>query len=339
MIPEFFNHILDYESLSVVGMAKNVGKTVCLRALLNHYAAPDKASQIAVTSIGMDGESTDTLLKTAKPELNFYPGMWVQTSERHYALRRLTAEIVDISRENTACGRLVTARVLTPGKLILSGFAHTQGLRKYIAQMHALGVRTAIIDGALSRMSLASPFVSRAMILCTGAALSKNIGDLVRKTHLQYTLMNLPVFSEKVSENLSELQGGVYAIDTKGEVHNLQIPSLLQADKHLDKMEPYFRTGCKLYVAGLLNDAFLRFLTGRNPRPDVVVSDFSKLFVSRQIFEAFTRSSSRLCVLQQPEILGVCVNPFSPEGYTLDSSELRGRMSEALNREVYDILG
>ena len=114
MIPEFFNHILNYESLSVVGMAKNVGKTVCLRALLNHYAAPDKASQIAVTSIGMDGESTDSLLKTAKPELNFYPGMWVQTSERHYALRRLTAEIVDISRENTACGRLVTARVLTP---------------------------------------------------------------------------------------------------------------------------------------------------------------------------------------------------------------------------------
>ncbi len=339
MIPEFFNRILDYESLSVVGMAKNVGKTVCLRALLDHHAAPEKAMCLAVTSIGMDGESTDALLRTAKPELNFYPGMWVQTSERHYALRRLTAEIADISRENTACGRLVTARVLTPGKLILSGYAHTQGLRKYIAQMHALGVRTAIIDGALSRMSLASPFVSRAMILCTGAALSKNIGDLVRKTQLQYSLMNLPVFSEPVSEDLSELKGGVYAIDAQGQVHDLQIPSLLQAHKHLDKLEPCFRAGCTLYVAGLLNDTFLRFLTGKNPRPDVVVSDFSKLFVSRQVFEAFTRSGSRLGVLQQPEILGVCVNPFSPEGYTLDSSELQGRMSEALQREVYDILG
>lgn len=338
MKPDFFNHILDYESLSVVGMAKNVGKTVCLRALLDHHAAPDKASRLAVTSIGMDGESTDTLLRTAKPELNFYPGMWVQTSERHYARRRLTAEIVDVSRESTACGRLVTARVLTPGKLILSGFAHTQGLRKYIAQMHTLGVRTAIIDGALSRMSLASPFVSQAMILCTGAALSKNIGELVRRTQLQYTLMNLPVFSEKVSEDLSEPNGGVYGIDARGEVRDLHIPSLLQAEKHLDKMEPYFHEGCKLYVAGLLNDAFLRFLTGRNPRPDVVVSDFSKLFVSRQVFEAFTRSGSRLCVLQQPEILGVCVNPFSPEGYTLDSLELRERMGEAIGREVYDIL-
>lgn len=319
-------------------MAKNVGKTVCLRALLDHHAAPEKASRLAVTSIGMDGESTDSLLKTAKPELNFYPGMWIQTSERHYAQRHLTAEITDISRETTACGRLVTARVLTPGKLILSGYAHTEGLRKYIVQMHASGVRTAIIDGALSRMSLASPFVSRAMILCTGAALSKNIGDLVRKTQLQYRLMNLPVFADKVSVDLSECKGGVYGIDVQGEVRDLRIPSLLQVGKHLDRLEPYFRMGCSLYVSGLLNDTFLKFLTGRNPRPDVVVSDFSKLFVSRQAFEAFTRGGSRLGVLQQPEILGVCVNPFSPEGYLLDSVELRGRMSEALGREVYDIL-
>ena len=182
VIPEFFDDITQYASLSVVGMAKNVGKTVCLRALLQHYRRQDRASQLAVTSIGVDGESTDALFKNAKPELDFYPGMIVQTSEQHYLRRRLSAEILDISRETTACGRLVTAKVLTPGKLMLSGYAYTQGLKRYISLAHQEGAATAIIDGALSRMSLASPFVSEAMVLCTGAALSKNMNELVSKT-------------------------------------------------------------------------------------------------------------------------------------------------------------
>lgn len=324
-------------------MAKNVGKTVCLRALLDCYRAPEKARALAVTSIGMDGENTDSLFKTAKPELDFYPGMLVQTSEQHYFRRHLSADILDVSRETTACGRLVTAKVLTPGKLILSGYAYTGGLRQYIAQAHAFGAGTAVIDGALSRMSLASPFVSEAMILCTGAALSKNLNELVQKTRLQYSLMNLPVLGREQGcsgwiGRLCEIRSGVHGIGPDGEIRSLDIPSLLQVDKHLDKIEPYCRPHCYLYVSGLLSDSFLKFLSSRRHRPDLVVSDFTKLFVGMQAFEAFLRSGSRIWVLQQPEILGVCVNPFSPEGYMLDSLQLRERMGEALGREVYDIM-
>lgn len=343
VIPPFFFDITRYKSLSVVGMAKNVGKTVCLRALLGCYRSPEKASALAVTSIGMDGENTDTLFKTAKPELDFYPGMLVQTSEQHYFRRHLSADILDVSRETTACGRLVTARVLTPGKLILSGYAYTGGLRHYIAQAHAFGAKTAVVDGALSRMSLASPFVSEAMILCTGAALSKNLNELVQKTRLQYSLMELPVLrmepgGEELADSLSEIRSGVYGIGPDGEIKNLDIPSLLQIDKHLDKIGPYCRPGCRLYISGLLGDSFLKFLSSRRHRPDLVVSDFTKLFVGMQAFQAFIRSGSRIWVLQQPKILGVCVNPSSPDGYVLDSLQLRERMGEALGREVYDIL-
>ncbi len=344
VIPEFFDDITQYASLSVVGMAKNVGKTVCLRALLQHYRRQDRASQLAVTSIGVDGESTDALFKNAKPELDFYPEMIVQTSEQHYLRRRLSAEILDISRETTACGRLVTARVLTPGKLILSGYAYTQGLRHYIAQAHQAGARTAIIDGALSRMSLASPFVSQAMILCTGASLSKNMNELVAKTKLQYALMNLPLLADapasvaKFGSELALLRNGIYGITPEGEILDLEIPSLLQAQAHIEKLKPYCQAGFFLYVSGMLGDSFLKMLSAQAQRPDLIVSDFTKLFITAPAYNAFIRSQSRLYVLQQPEILGICVNPVSPDGYVLDSRELRGRMSEALGREVYDIL-
>lgn len=342
MIPGFFEHITDYGSLSVVGMAKNVGKTVCLRALLEHAFCQGQAGALAVTSVGTDGEAIDQVYKTQKPEITFFPGMMVQTAEQYYHRRRLSAEILEVSRESTACGRLVTARVKTPGKMIISGPAYTQGLQEYIRTAHRLGARTAIIDGALSRLSLASPFVSEAMVLCTGAAASKNQDELVRKTSFQYRLLDLPLFSDtpagRVAEDLQGIATGVYGVDADGNTEDLQIPSLLQIDKQLEKIEPYCRFGAFLYVAGLLNDAFLNRLAARRHRPDLVVSDFTKLFFSEAAYRAFLRAGSQIFVLRQPKVVGVCVNPVSPDGYRLESAALRERMQEALGCAVFDIL-
>ena len=343
MIPGFFEHITDYGSLSVVGLAKNVGKTVCLRALLEHVFCHGQAGELAVTSVGTDGEAIDQVYKTQKPELTFYPGMLVQTAEQYYHRRRLGAEILEVSRESTACGRLVTARVRTPGKMIISGPAHTQGLQEYIRTAHRLGARTAIIDGALSRLSLASPFVSEAMVLCTGAAVSKNLDELVRKTAFQYRLLNLPLFSETpagrvAAEALQAVSSGVHGIGTEGAVEDLRIPSLLQIDRQMEKIEPYGQKGAFLYVAGLLNDTFLNRLSARRHRPDLVVSDFTKLFFTEPAYRNFLRTGSRIMVLRQPKVLGICVNPVSPDGYRLESAGLRERMQAALGCPVYDIL-
>ncbi|MCM1042363.1 MAG: hypothetical protein NC396_08080 [Bacteroides sp.] len=343
MTPDFFEHITGYGSLSVVGMAKNVGKTVCLRALLDHCFRSGQADSLAVTSVGTDGESLDIVYKNEKPELTFYPGMLVQTAEQYYHRRRLTAEVLEVSRESTACGRLVTARVKTPGKLIISGQAHTQGLQEYIRTAHALGAKTALIDGALSRLSLASPFVSEAMVLCTGAAVSRNMDELVRKTAFQYRMLNLPRFAELpvgrvLSDGLQEMAAGVHGIGQDGAVTDLEIPSLLQIDRHMEKIEPFCVPGAFLYVSGLLNDAFLKRLSARRHKPDLVVSDFTKLFFSEQAYREFTRSGARLFVLRQPKVIGLCVNPLSPDGYRLDSAALRRKMQEVLGRPVYDIL-
>lgn len=343
MIPDFFEHITEYGSLSVVGLAKNVGKTVCLRALLDFYGKNGRGGKLAVTSIGTDGEAIDQVYQTDKPELTFYPDMLVQTAEQYYHRRRLTAEILDVSRESTACGRLVTARVKTPGKMIISGHAYTEGLRGYINLAHVLGAETAVIDGALSRMSLASPFVSEAMVLCTGAAVSKNMEELVRKTAFQYLLLNLPLFSVQSAGLekdllLQEMSSGVHGIDSRGEATDLQIPSLLQIDKYMERIEPYCESGSFLYVAGLVNESFLNRLASRRQRPDLVVSDFTKLFFSEAAYRNFIRTGSRIWVLRQPEVVGMCVNPVSPDGYRLDSLELCRKMQEATGCAVYDIL-
>ena len=63
----FINEILKYDSLSIVGLEKNVGKTECLNYILSRL--PLDAKSIAVTSIGIDGENKDQVTATKKPEI------------------------------------------------------------------------------------------------------------------------------------------------------------------------------------------------------------------------------------------------------------------------------
>ncbi|MBQ2490964.1 MAG: hypothetical protein II539_04640, partial [Muribaculaceae bacterium] len=83
----FINEILNYSSLSIVGLEKNTGKTECLKYVLKRM--PVDSRRIAVTSIGIDGETVDQVTRTQKPEIVLPQGMFFATSEAHYRQRRL----------------------------------------------------------------------------------------------------------------------------------------------------------------------------------------------------------------------------------------------------------
>ena len=150
----------------MVGMEKNCGKTECLNYILRNL--PSDGPGVCVTSIGLDGERTDQVTGT-KPEIVLRSGMFFSTSETHYRSRRLVSEIVDVSGETTALGRLITARVALEGKVILSGPSSTVSLKRWMDSISGFGIGLTIIDGALSRKSSASPAVSEAMVLALGA--------------------------------------------------------------------------------------------------------------------------------------------------------------------------
>ena len=69
-----------------------------------------------------------------------------------------------------------------------------------------------------------------------------------------------------------------------------------------------------------------------------MVRDFTKIFVSPQQFRLFIKSGGRLTVLQRSKLIAVTVNPTSPSGYVLDSDTLCGKLSEAIQLPVYDLL-
>ncbi|MBQ8704652.1 MAG: hypothetical protein IJ524_09830 [Bacteroidales bacterium] len=328
----FVSDILRHRSLSIVGMEKNTGKTVCLNYILHRLHEMD--AHVGVTSIGVDGEQVDSVFATAKPEVILYEGTHFITSEQHYLKRQTVSVLEAVDSRRTALGPLVTARVLVRGKALLSGAATTGILRQHIEQLGSMGVDIAIVDGALSRLSLASPTVTDAMILATGAAVSANIKQLVSKTKFLYNLILLDEVSPDLRERLSNISTGLWAVDSEGEPHDLGIASVFLIDR---AEKDILRFGKTLFASGAVSDRLLRVLATKGKDIILITRDFTKLFITPEAYTEFTRRGGKLMVLQRSRLIAVTLNPTSPQGFLLDSKSTCDALSEALQTPVYDV--
>ena len=327
--------ILRCRTLSITGMAKNTGKTVTLNYLLDQLRG--RGVRVGVTSIGIDGEKTDQVTQTEKPEIELYEGTMFVTSEYHYRQRMLLSEIVDLSDESTSLGRLVTARVLQPGKVILSGPATTGGVRKVLDRMGEYGVGLTIVDGALSRKSHAAPTVTDGLILSTGAALAPDLNTVVKKTSELHNLMQLPEYETDKADELLQVENGIFALE-EGIPVSLDIPSSLLSDKYKTEL---FAHGNQLFISGILTDGILNFL---KMQPEVkgcavIVKDFTKVFVSPMTLRLFQSKGGNLYVLKRPNLLAVTVNPVAPSGFMIPSKVLVEAMEKVFEVPVYDVVG
>lgn len=330
----FIEDIIKHKSLSIVGLEKNTGKTECLNYVLSRLK--DCNVKVALTSIGIDGETRDQVCQTSKPEVTVYEGMVFVTTEKHYKQKQLVSEILDVSQRATSLGRLITARAVTSGKVLISGAPETAGLREMIGKMRASGIDLTIVDGALSRISLASPAVTDAMILATGAAVSANIPQLVRKTKFLFDLINIEEVDAAVKEKFVGIEKGIWAIGNDGDIHDLEVASVYMLEK---AREDLFRFGTTIVVNGAITDKLLSHLKSQKNAKDItlVARDFTRIFATPEVYNAFTKKGGTIKVLQKTKLIAVCVNPTSPEGYVLDSEVLRNEMQQALQVPVYDV--
>ena len=329
----FIEELVKYKSCSIVGLEKNTGKTECFNYVLQRLPLDKK--RIAVSSIGIDGETTDQVTKTTKPEIFLREGVYFGTSEKHYLMKCLSAELLEITNENTSLGNIVIGKALTPGKILLSGPSSTNGLRRWMDEMKKYDVDLTIIDGALSRMSLASPTVSESMILATGAAYSANINTLVQKTAFVVQMINLDLTSEDNRETFNDIKNGVWAIDEDDVIHDLKVASSLSININTDGLKK-----CKtLFVSGALTDNFINHIRQNKifNETEIVVRDFTKIFLTPMTYNSFVNGKRKITVLQKSKLIAVCVNPTSPNGIVLDSEKLCKTLSEAIKLPVYDL--
>ncbi|MDR2916432.1 MAG: hypothetical protein LBV74_16660 [Tannerella sp.] len=315
-------------------MEKNTGKTEVFNYIIRQLE--QRGKRAAVTSIGIDGENVDLVTHTYKPEIFLPEGTIFLTSEKHYKEKLLTSEILDISQRKTILGRLITAWVQMPGKVILSGPSTVVWLKETIQQMSMYGPDITMVDGALSRKSLGSPAITDCMILTTGAALSSHLPELISKTKQTCRLIALEPYQTQHQEELLNLENGMYAIDNDGVIHDLEIPSSLLLQGYKNRL---FQYGLTIYAAGIVTDKLLDLLRMQKEIQDTVliVKDFSRIYATRDAVSAFLKKGGRINVLLKTKLIAVCINPTSPSGYAMDSDQLKAELEMALQLPVYDI--
>ena len=305
----FVKELLNYRSLSIVGLEKNTGKTVCLNYILGRMH--QLGVHVGVTSIGVDGEQVDAVFATAKPEIVLYEGTHFVTSERHYLSRQLMSDIVAVDEKRTSLGRLVTAEVLVRGKVLLSGAATTRLLRSQIAQLQSLGAQVAVVDGALSRLSLASPTVTDAMILATGAAVSVSLQQLVGRTRFVHSLICLDEVDTSLRARLTGIESGLWAVDGDGQPHDLGITSAFLIGRAEGNIMRY---GTTFFASGAVSDRLLRLLSAQARDITLIMRDLlilpkfsieSKLLINykktgKNSFESSFRSLSKQLQILYP---------------------------------------
>ena len=327
-----------YKTLSIVGMAKNAGKTTALNYLIEE--ADDEGIRLGITSTGRDGETTDLGTGTEKPKVFLYEDTIVSVPSQLYDLAEAGLEIVEMTKFGTAIGQLMLCRVADSGYVQIAGPVATADTKKMCAQMFDLGCELIMIDGAIDRKSIASPETSDAIILSTGAVISRSMKKVVEETSHIVNLYNLPELEEGrvrtvLEENIQKEK--VMLVNKDDEVEVLDLSTGLGASRYID--DSITEDTRYVYIPGAFTNSVIADIQpDKMKRVRFVLKDPTRIFINALNWRQLIKKGFDVSVMKNIEIAAVTVNPYSPNGYTFDHGVLRDTMQEALpNIPVIDV--
>lgn len=326
-----------YKTLSIVGMAKNSGKTTTLNYLIEE--AIDEGVVLGVTSTGRDGESTDLVTQTEKPKVFLDTDTLVSLPVKLYDLSDAGLEILKMTNYSTALGQIMICRVAKSGYVQIAGPVNTKDHKKLCQEMIELGAEIVLIDGAIDRKSIAAPDSSDAIILATGAVLSRSLKKVVEETAHIVGLYTLPLFDDKETIHLMKAQGDLDKImAVKGEnVEVFHLKTGLGASRFLDQWMDDDTD--YIYIPGALTNSVLVDI---NPlkfkRTKFILKDPSRIFIDSMDWQKFRKKGFQVSVIDNIKVAAITVNPYAPAGYSFEHDVLLTAMRNAVdNTPVVDV--
>ncbi|MBV1818905.1 hypothetical protein L0P54_07305 [Anaerosalibacter bizertensis] len=317
-----------YETVSIVGMAKNTGKTMTLNHLIGE--AIDESVVVGITSIGRDGESLDLVTETEKPKIFVEEGTLVATTSDMLLLGDAKVEIISVTDYRTPLGSIIIGRVKDSGYVQIGGPQTVKETKEVANIMLELGAEFVIIDGALDRISSAAPSVSEGTILSTGATLSRNMNKVIEETLHVVNLLKLPeVKDEKARPLIEEIveSGKVCLINEDYEIEPLKVRTALSCGNiigdHISEDTKYVVVSGSL-VKNTIEDMIKTTRKYKNVK--IIISDGTKVFIKPKDWLRFQRYGVKVEVLNSIELVAITTNPYAPQGYYFDPREFLEKM-------------
>lgn len=318
-----------YKTLSIVGMAKNAGKTTALNYLIEE--ADDEGIRLGITSTGRDGETQDLVTGTEKPRVYLYEDTIVSVPTQLYELADAGLEIVKKSNYRTSIGDLLLCRVADSGYVQIAGPVATAHTKKMCQEMFEMGCELILIDGAIDRKSIASPETSDAIILSTGAVLSRNMKKVIEDTAHIVELYGIPELEDGTARQLitEHMDKDKIMIVKKDQVEILDLVTGLGSSRFID--EAIDDDTDYVYIPGAFTNSVIADINPHKLRKvNFVIKDPTKIFINQMDWGKLRKRKFKVNVLKNIEVAAVTVNPIAPSGYSFDHRVLRDAMQEAL---------
>jgi hypothetical protein len=297
-------------TLAVIGLAKNAGKTTAINALLGGCPRP-----LGLTSLGLDGESTDHLTGLAKPRIAPPAGTIVATTSGSLQRSRYDLEILERLPFRTPLGPVVVGRASGRGRVEVSGPTTLAELGETVRRLHAHGARLVLVDGAINRLGSASPIVSDGVLLATGGIVGETLDEVVEATAATVDLLTIPEAPRADRDALASLLAGgasLAVLDASGRRLPLAAETTVAAGASLAR-EVAALSPATLVVGGAVTEQFLDDLARVLPpraRVRIVVRDATALITRAQTVTRCLRRGISLEAITALSVLAVTTNPF-----------------------------
>jgi len=319
-----------YSLISLVGNAKNAGKTT----VLNHLIQECGSKRIGITSIGLDGEKIDQITNLPKPRIHVKPKMLVATAKE--CLRECEAgyKILKTTDLYTALGPIVIIEITAPGNCLVGGPSTITKMKKVIREFRRLGIKNILVDGAFSRSTFSQ--IGGAVIFCVGASYSQDMGKVV--SHAQNTIkqFQLPKF-DQLSRPLGR-SSKIQKIYQDGDRKTVGIDSTLGNGKSI--IETIGSDVRFLYVPKAVSQSFLKEFVKERQRLkcDLIVSSPTHLMVDEQLLKHLFLLDQKIYVLHPMKLAAIAYNPFSPTGYAFSNEQFKAELQKVTDLPVINVL-
>ncbi len=353
--------VADVRRLAVVGLAKNSGKTVALTTILDELEAGGRV--VGVTSIGNDGEARDAIdARIEKPAIRLAAGSLVATTDLLLHRGDADVEIVRRTPYRTPLGRVTIGRLRAAGALEVAGPVAVEDVGAVAEELIALGAERVLIDGALDRRASAAPAVADGVVVATGAVLSPDMDEVVRRTRDAADLLRLPRVADPDLRRLAcSLPQSALLHSDCGALRPLaaartdrsalaELATVVALERRLVLDGPAEDVAALLrehpdargaIVKGALCEPFLEGVVRarRGEEFRIVVDDARCVFLTHRAIGWYAAHGVTIEALTPIRLAAITVNPVAPLAHRFDAPAFRARVGAAVpDVPVFDVL-
>lgn len=317
-----------HKVISILGNAKNAGKTTTLNYLLSCVGS------YGVTSIGMDGEKLDTLTDLPKPKIRVKAGSLVSTVDQALRQVTFTYTVLHTFAFHTPLGSVLLIQVNQDCELLVAGPSKVSELKEVMRVMQQYPLDNIFIDGAFGRMAQGNPYLADGIVLAIGASFSHDEATLVSHTKNLIALLQLPQ-AEPFICAYAKQRSDIAWWDASNTVTPLAFDSVIQDEAKLKDLDFSLVKG--IYFPKAIAKSMMEFLSTITHQIDIVMHNPTHVVLDKKGLALMQKLPHRFFAVHPVNLLAITINPVSPGKHFYDKDTLLKAIQTGSPVKVYNV--